>query len=42
MLILTGIEHTTYIGIDDGSGVALLLLVVLVVVCLRFVNILFT
>jgi hypothetical protein len=39
LIILTGLEQRTYIAIGAGSGVALILLVVLVVMCLRFVKI---
>ena len=40
LIIHTGLEQRTYIAIGAGSGVALILLVVLVVICLRFVKIL--
>jgi hypothetical protein len=39
LIILTGLEQTTNIAIGAGSGVTLILLVVLVVICLRFVKI---
>ena len=39
LIILTGLEQTTYIAVGAGSGVTLILLVVLVVICLRFVKI---
>ena len=39
LIILTGLEQTTYIAIGAGAGVTLILLVVLVVICLRFVKI---
>jgi hypothetical protein len=36
LIFLTGLQQTTYIAIGAGSGVTLILLVVLVVICLRF------
>ena len=39
LIIITGLEQTTYIAIGAGSGVTLILLVVVFVICLRFVKI---